>query len=274
MNDPAADRQDLPPLKITVATVTYNAADFLERTIQSVEQQDYPYVEHVVVDGLSKDDTPILLHQYQERNGTSEHRHEINLLMESDRGLYDAMNKAINMATGNYILFLNAGDRFHSAGTLSAIASAAQQESQKSGQLPAVVYGDTHIVDNDGQFLRQRRLTPPEQLTWKSFRYGMLVCHQAFFTRIDLAKNCLYDLRYRFSADFDWCIRLMKRAASIQSPLTNAHLVVADYLDGGLTTKNHRKSLRERFRIMTRHYGWLTTIAMHFFFLFRSVIKK
>lgn len=130
-----------PPLKITVATVTYNAAALMERTIASVEEQNYRHVEHIIVDGNSEDSTLELIHHYQERNSVADIRHEIACLSEPDNGLYDAMNKAIDMATGHYIVFLNAGDRFHSPDTLSLIASAA------ATARPAVVYGDTHLVD-------------------------------------------------------------------------------------------------------------------------------
>ena len=102
-----------PPLKITVATVTYNAAELIDHTIKSVEEQDYPHVEHLIIDGNSQDATLEFVHHYQERNSVATVQHEVNCLSEPDHGLYDAMNKAIDMATGNYIVFLNAGDTFH-----------------------------------------------------------------------------------------------------------------------------------------------------------------
>ena len=102
----------------------------------------------------------------------------------------------------------------------------------------------------------------------------MLVCHQAFFARTDLARTYHYDLRYRFSADFDWCIRIMRHAATHRLPITNAHTVVANYLNEGMTTRNHKASLRERFHIMAHHYGWLPTVAHHAWFVIRSIIKK
>lgn len=260
----------MPPLKITVATVTYNAGALVSRTIKSVEEQTYPYVEHVIVDGNSQDETLEHIHHYQERNSVAAVRHEIQCISEPDEGLYDAMNKAIDMATGDYILFLNAGDVFHSADTLSAIAHCAEESKRR----PAVVYGNTHIVDANGAFERERRLTPPEHLTWRSFKSGMLVCHQAFFAQTRLAKKIHYNLRYRFSADFDWCIRIMRQAARENLPLANARCVVADYLDEGLTTRNHKASLRERFRIMTRHYGLASTLAHHAWFVVRQFTKK
>ena len=96
----------------------------------------------------------------------------------------------------------------------------------------------------------------------------MLVCHQAFWPKASLAPR--YDLRYRFSADFDWCIRILKQARTTH----NTRLTLIDYLDEGLTTRNHRASLLERFRIMTRHYGWPATFLLHAWFVLRAVIKK
>ena len=145
------------PLKITVATVTYNAAALIEATIASVERQNYPWVEHLIVDGNSRDDTLAHVHRYQERNSVAPVRHEIVCISEPDDGLYDAMNKALELATGSYIVFLNAGDRLHDADTLSRVARAAQG----TAELPAVVYGNTDLVDAEGRFVRHRRLAPP-----------------------------------------------------------------------------------------------------------------
>jgi len=260
----------MPPLKITVATVCYNAATLIKRTIASVEEQTYPHVEHLIVDGNSKDETLSHVHHYQERNSLAAVPHEIVCLSEPDNGLYDAMNKAIRMATGHYILFLNAGDRFHSPETLAHVAQATECQLVR----PAVVYGETDLVDEKGNFLRPRRLSPPEKLEWTSFKEGMLVCHQAFFARTDLARKHPYNLKYRFSADFDWCIRLMHEATREQLPFTNLHEVVADYLNEGMTTRHHKASLLERFQIMAHHYGLFTALTEHAHFVLRSFTKK
>lgn len=260
----------MPPLKITVATVTYNAEALIARTIKSVEQQTYAHIEHVIVDGNSQDETLQHVHHYQERNSVAAIHDEIVCISEPDEGLYDAMNKAIDLATGDYIVFLNAGDCFHSPDTLAKVA----QATQETDSLPAVIYGDTNLVDREGKFLRGRRLTPPEHLNWRSFKHGMLVCHQAFFARTDLARQFHYDRQYRFSADFDWCIRIMHEAARLKQPLVNLHRVVADYLSEGLTTQNHKASLRERFIIMGHHYGWVSTILFHIWFVIRNFTHK
>lgn len=261
--------------KITIATVTWNAGNLISRTIHSVESQDYPAVEHLIIDGNSHDDTLTHVHHYQERNSRAEVKHEIVCISEPDEGIYDAMNKALRMATGRYILFLNAGDTLHAPDTLSRVA---QSISEKRESQPAVIYGDTHIVDDEGHFLRRRRLTPPEQLTWRSFQQGMLVCHQSFFARTDIARQYPYDTEhYRLSADFDWCIRIMKHAQTASPKplsLVNSHLVISNYLNEGATTRHHRASLRERFQIMSKHYGLVSTLVLHAWFVLRGILKR
>ena len=242
--------------KFSIITVTYNAAAVIEDTLQSVITQTYKNIEYIIVDGASTDRTMEIIGRYR--------KHIHTVVSEPDRGLYDAMNKGIRLATGDYVCFLNAGDELHEDDTLQLIVHSL---TGLTG-LPDVIYGRTAIVDEEGHFLRMRRLEPPENLTWHSFRQGMLVCHQAFFARRDHAVP--YDLRYRFSADFDWCIRVMKQSHTLH----NTHLVLIDYLNEGMTTRNHRASLRERFRIMCRHYGYVRTVLLHFKFALRLLYKK
>ncbi len=260
----------MPPLKITVATVCYNAGPLIATTIESVAAQTYADVEHLIIDGNSSDDTLQQIHRYQAQNSVSPVAHEIVCISEPDEGLYDAMNKALDQATGDYILFLNAGDAFHSPDTLAHVAALAAQYERR----PAVIYGDTDLVDGEGHFIRNRRLTPPAHLGWRDFRNGMLVCHQAFFASLDLARQIHYDRRYRLSADFDWCIRILRSAEHHKLPVANLHEVVADYLSEGLSTRHHGASLRERFDIMVRHYGLFRTLWQHAWFVIRAVVKK
>lgn len=257
---------------VTIATVTYNAAYTLERTLDSVAGQDYPRIEHLIVDGCSTDATLSLVQRYVAENTRTEHPHHIRLICEHDQGLYDAMNKAILNATGEYIIFLNAGDCLHTPTTISqAIAKADWQRGDSRN--PAVIYGETDLVDAQGHFLRHRRLSTPGRLTSRSFLSGMLVCHQSFYARTDLARQTLYDLRYRFSADYDWCIRLMRVAERRRLPMVNTHDVLTDYLSEGMTTRHHRASLLERLRIMARHYGWAHALAAHAWFVLRAALR-
>ena len=221
-----------PTPKFSIITVTYNAEKVLEDTIQSVISQTYHHVEYIIVDGASKD------------------------------GTLSIIDKAISLASGDYLCFLNAGDCFHEDDTLQQMV-----HSIHGSVLPDVIYGETAIVDKDRHFLHMRRLSTPEKLDWRSFKQGMLVCHQAFFARHTLVEP--YDLNYRYSADFDWCIRIMKKARTLH----NTHLTIIDYLDEGMTTQNRKASLKERFRIMAKHYGWISTAAHHAWFVLRLIIK-
>ena len=248
-------------MKISIITVTYNAASVLKRTLDSVKAQSWQQIEHLIIDGASKDETISMAETYK-----AQCPYEVVILSEPDKGLYDAMNKGLRLATGDYLVFLNAGDTLHAADTLETIVHSAQP-------LPGVLYGDTAITDEQGNFLHLRRLRPPKKLTWKSFRQGMLVCHQAFYALTDIAKNLPYDPRYRYSADVDWCIRVMKEAQKRQLPLVNTQAILADYQEEGQTTIHHRDSLKERFDVMRRHYGLFSTVMMHLWFAVRQLIK-
>ena len=259
--------------RFTVITITYNAAGVLERTLDSVLRQSYLDVEHLIVDGASTDGTLPLAEAYKTRSDDAEGGHTVIIHSEPDHGIYDAMNKGLSQASGDYVVFMNAGDFFPTADTLQQIAHNCHLNEKASDQLPAVLYGNTDIVDNEGRYLRPRRLQPPRELNWRSFRQGMLVCHQAFYARTDLAKNLPFDTRYRFSADVDWCIRVMREADRLDLALSNAGQVVACYTEEGTTTRNHRASLLERYRIMARHYGHVSTFLMHCWFVVRAVFK-
>ena len=261
-------------IKFTVVTITYNAAHCLPRTADSVLGQTWPHVEHIIVDGASKDDTIAVARDYARRSDASDTGHSVSIVSEPDKGLYDAMNKGLRLATGDYIVFLNAGDFFPDSHTLETVVCGGRLEQTPSGRWPAVIYGDTDIVNNDGRYLRPRRLRPPRHLTWRSFMHGMLVCHQAFYARTDIARTQPYNLRYRYSADVDWCIRVMKEARRQRLPLVNAGATLACYTEEGQTTLHHRDSLRERYRVMVSHYGHLPTLLMHCWFVIRAKIKK
>ena len=257
-------------IRFTIVTITYNAEKVLQRTLDSVLSQTYEGVEHLIVDGASKDGTLLLAEHYKAKSDASESGHKVIILSEPDHGIYDAMNKGLTQASGDYIVYMNAGDFFPHADTLEKIVQHCQLNEQPTDELPGVLYGNTDIVDGEGHFLHPRRLQPPAKLTWKSFRNGMLVCHQAFYARTDIAKNQQYDTRYRFSADVDWCIRVMKETERMGLALCNTEMVVANYTEEGATTQNHQASLKERFDVMRRHYGLFSTLVLHAWFVIRS----
>lgn len=257
-------------ITFSIITCTYNAEHELRRTLDSVFEQSYPYVEHIIIDGMSRDGTVGMARSYQEKNASVDSERRVEVVSEPDRGLYDAMNKGIERSTGDYLIFLNAGDVFPGRDTLERVSFCFAD----GEELPAALYGYADIVNDEGHFVCHRHLWPPQELSWKSFKWGMLVCHQSFYARADLAKHNHYDLRYRFSADVDWCIRVMQEAERRHLRLKNVGMVLVNYLEGGMTAKNHQASLKERFRIMVKHYGLLTTLATHAWFVIRSARKR
>ena len=261
-------------IRFTVVTITYNAEAVVGRTLDSVFGQTYEGVEHLIIDGASQDGTLAAVEAYKQRSDESEGEHKVIIQSEPDHGIYDAMNKGLTQASGDYIVFMNAGDTFPSADTLEQVAHSCRLTELPTAELPGVLYGDTNIVDGEGRFLHLRTLRPPKQLTWRSFRQGMLVCHQAFYARTDIAKNVQYDTHYRFSADVDWCIRVMRETERLGLQLCNTGMVVANYLEEGTTTKNHKASLRERYLVMQKHYGVVSAFLMHCWFVVRAFIRK
>ena len=246
---------DLKP-KFSIITVTYNAAPVIRPTLDSVQAQTYTNYEYILVDGGSKDDTVAIA---KESGIVFAH-----IISERDKGIYDAMNKGIALATGDYLCFLNAGDAFYAPDTLQTVVDAIAEEKE----LPEVLYGETAEVDDNRNFVRMRRLQAPKELDWRSFKNGMLVCHQAFYARREIVP--MYDLKYRLSADVDWCIKVMKDAKK----MVNVNATVVNYLQNGISLQYHRKSLIERFNIMCKHYGLLSTIGRHIWFVMRSFVKK
>ena len=242
--------------KFSIITITYNAASVLKPTLESVVAQTYTNYEYILVDGGSKDDTVAIA----KASGID----FAQIISERDKGIYDAMNKGIALATGDYLCFLNAGDAFYSPDTLQRIVDTIADEKE----LPDVLYGETAEVDENRNFVRMRRLQAPKDLHWRSFKDGMLVCHQAFYARREIVP--LYNLEYRLSSDVDWCIRVMKRA----NKMINVNTTVVNYLQNGLSLQYHRKSLIERFKIMSKHYGFVPTVARHIWFVVRALIKR
>lgn len=240
---------------ISIITITYNAADEVERTVRSVARQKFTDFEHIIVDGASRDDTI-----QRARNASKK---TLRILSEPDNGIYDAMNKGLEMARGRYVLFLNAGDELADPDTLAAYSAGIASESD-------IVYGDTTIHDARGRYLRPRHHSAPERLTADSFKNGMLVCHQAFLVRREIAPK--YDLQYRLSADYDWCISCLRNADPAK--IYNLHRVTVHYLEEGATTRNRFRSLSERFMVMGRRYGWPTAVSRHLFFVPRAIYRR
>ena len=238
----------------SIITVTWNAADTILPTLESVRRQTSSDYEMLIIDGASTDDTLSIVNRASIAG--------LRVFSEPDGGLYDAMNKGIARARGRYVMFLNAGDALADDTVLARLA-------MLTGENPGVIYGQTQLVNARREVVGQRHLTAPKRLTVDSFLNGMVVCHQAFVVRSDLVPE--YDLRYRLSADYDWCIRVLK--ASRLNAYAGRKPIIS-YLAEGMTTRHHRASLWERYRIMCHHYGTGRATLAHLGFIPRYIKRR
>jgi glycosyltransferase involved in cell wall biosynthesis len=233
--------------KISIITVVYNGVTLIERTINSVLSQTYQSIEYIIIDGASSDGTLEIIEQYQDKIALTH--------SGKDLGIYDAMNRGLKDATGDYVLFMNAGDELFAEDTIEKIFAININAD--------AYYGNTAVVNSKGEILGDRRLSPPVTLDWKGFKYGMCVSHQSFIARRLLCD--FYDLEYSVSADIDWVIKVLKQSDHI----INTHQYIAKFLEGGTSAKRKKKALLERFKIMVKHYGFFQTVFYHIVILFR-----
>ena len=238
--------------KVSIITITYHAELWLERTMLSVGAQDYPNKEYLIVDGKSMDGTLEIV--FKHRALVTE------TLTERDYGIYDAMNKGIAMATGEYIVFMNAGDVFVDEHALSNI--------MKDAGDADFIYGKALYRDVNGETRPWHKETPPaHELNARSFLNGMVICHQCMIVRRDLVPE--YDLDWSISADIDWSIKLM----DIVKTKYFYDEILVYYLDGGYSGKQKPRSTKERYQICRKHFGFWPT----FFYQFKialGVIKR
>ncbi len=240
---------------VSIITVCYNAKDLIEPTINSIRKQTYDNYEYIIIDGGSSDGTKEIIEQ--NRDAVTKY------ISEKDDGLYYAMNKGLDLATGEYVWFINAGDRIPHKDTLTKII--------ESSYLPQdIYYGKTKIINKKGEVIGFRRLQEPENLNKNSFLWGMLVCHQSAIVRRSLAQY--YDTRYKIDADFEWLLSVIEK--SNPTLIRHSSRTYCYFLEGGLARKNMWKANLERYRIMIKHYGFFKTTFYNILMVFRYIRDK
>lgn len=238
--------------KISIITVVFNGKSLIERTIKSVLVQNYPHIEYIIIDGASTDGTLDIIN-----------KHAANIqkvISEKDKGIYDAMNKGLTVATGDYVLFLNAGDELYSDSTIKDVFASSTDAD--------VYYGNTAVVDELRNVLGDRRLTPPSTLTWKSFKFGMSVSHQSFIPKRSLCEP--YTLEYQLGSDIDWIIKILKKANKV----VYTNIYISKFLEGGVTSNKRTLAWKERFDVLSKHYGFFQNLANHIYIGTRFLIHK
>jgi glycosyltransferase len=183
-------------MKVTIITATYNSSATIEDTLRSVASQDHPTVEHVIIDGLSKDDTLVRVKQYP---------HVAQIVAEKDKGIYDAMNKGISMSTGEVIGILNSDDFYSSTSVLSKVADTFQRTGCDA------LYGDLVYVDKDNTE-RVVRYWKSGQYQEDAFKWGWMPPHPTFFVRRSLyEKYGLFNLDMKTAADYELMLRIIHK---------------------------------------------------------------
>jgi len=234
-------------MKISIITVAYNSAATIADTLHSVSQQTHDDIEHIVIDGGSKDGTLAVI----QRHGA----HVAKLVSESDRGIYDAMNKGLTLATGDVIGFLNADDLLASPNSVAAIASAAAGDYD-------TIYGDLVYVKRDhvGQVVRR----------WRSgyfhadrLRFGWMPPHPTFYVKRSLLEEIgSFDTSLRIAADYDFMMRCLTRPGARATYIAE---VLVSMRMGGISNRSVKSVWRkstEDLSIMRRHHiGGLLTLA-------------
>jgi len=183
-------------MKISIITATYNSATTVKDTFESVLKQTYDNFEYIVVDGLSKDNTVDVIKEYEPKfNG------RMKWVSEKDKGLYDAMNKGIAMATGDVIGILNSDDFYTSTDILQLVA-----ESMQNGETDAV-YGDIHFV-NDDNLDKCVRYYSSHIFSRRLMRFGFMPAHPSFYCKRDVyTRYGAFNTKYKIGADFESLLR-------------------------------------------------------------------
>jgi glycosyltransferase involved in cell wall biosynthesis len=220
-------KKDHTPL-VSIVTVVFNAKDDVEKTIKSVMNQTYNNIEHIVIDGSSNDGTVEVIKKYE--------NHIDYWISQEDDGIYDAMNKGIKAAKGDWINFMNAGDVFFEPKTLDKVGFGMHKES-------SLIYGNS-IINNKVEFT-----APLNQL-----KYGVIMaCHQSMFFSLDLKHRSYvyYDLSYRVNADYE----LVNRLYLAFNSFSKLNQTIAKYKGDGFSTLFIWQLRRDRYRALYNNYG-------------------
>jgi glycosyltransferase len=238
-------------MKFTIITVAYNSARTIGDTLRSVAAQTYPDIEHLVIDGASKDTT---LEQVRVHG-----KHVARLISEPDRGIYDAMNKGLGMASGEWIGFLNADDMFASPDSVAQLAAAAMPEAVN------LLYGDLDYVEevDTTRVVRQWRSGSFEP---RQLRYGWMPPHPTFYVRRERFGHERFNTRYRIAADYDYMLRCLLRP---EASIAHVPHVLVHMRNGGASNRSAKalwRKSREDLAVMRAHGvgNTLTLLAKNF----------
>lgn len=222
---------------ISVITVVLNGQDTIEKTLKSILTQDYDNIEYLIINGGSKDKTNKIIQNY-----INDVDYYIN---ELDQGIYDAMNKGIRAATGDYLMFLNAGDSFANSETLTQVANEIA-----ISNWPDIVYGNTNIMSEKGRFIKE--LKPLKFIKLNLTLFGTrTVCHQSILVKKSITP--LYSTDYRLKGELAWYYDILKITSN--PSIRKLNIPISNYSLGGLSDTLFSKEIIERIKVIADKNG-------------------
>jgi glycosyltransferase involved in cell wall biosynthesis len=232
-------------MKISIITATYNSASTIKECIESVNAQTYKNIEHIIIDGASKDNTLEIINNLPNR--------VTKIVSEPDKGIYDAMNKGIKAATGDVIGILNSDDFFTSDNIIEIVV-----ENFKNCDIDAL-YGDVHFVNPD-DITKSVRYYSSAIFKPSLFRFGFMPAHPSFYMKRECyEKYGLYSLDYKIASDYDLLIRYLHRE-KIKYKYINKDFVTMR--TGGVSTENFNSivTLNKEIVRACKKYGIYTNM--------------
>jgi glycosyltransferase involved in cell wall biosynthesis len=226
-------KANIESISLSVITVVYNGAALLEQTIRSVAEQTYPFIEYIVVDGASTDKTLDIIHQHQSVI--------TKWISEKDTGIYNAMNKGIAMANGQWICLLNSGDVFVDHQTVQMIVDALTQSADYD-----IVYGNILVKNKTGDLIEKVASKPCN-------KHRMIFCHQSAFVKTELLRKYPFDEQYRMSAD----LKFFKQCYIAHHKFLQLHFPVVVYNTEGVSNTRRIDGLKENIRVIKEMDKWL-----------------
>jgi glycosyltransferase involved in cell wall biosynthesis len=242
-----ARRNDTGMPLVTIITVIYNDVEHIEDIIINVTGQTYPNIEYIIIDGGSSDGTLDVINKYADKIDY--------WVSEGDKGIYDAMNKGVSAATGEWVNFMNAGDAFYRSTTIAEVIEVIPVSAD-------LVYGHTYYKEND-------KLTLIKTYNVEQLWMSMICSHQSLFVRTDILKKHPFDIRYKISSDFDFIYYCYVK----KHIFFDTDNIIAVHSVDGISEQNIIMRMMERWRIVNKYTPSLKMNIFYFKLLFRKIMR-
>jgi len=236
-------RTDIPV--VSIVTVVFNDGEKIEELIHDVTNQTYPNIEYIIIDGGSTDGTLDIIKKYADKIDY--------WVSESDKGIYDAMNKGVSIATGEWVNFMNAGDAFYRPTTIAEVIEAMPPSAD-------LVYGHTYYKENE-------KLTLITTYNVEDLWMSMICSHQSLLVRTDILKKHPFNIRYKISSDFDFIYYCYVN----RYRFFDTKKIIAVHAVDGVSEQNIITRMMERWRIVNSYTPSLKVNIFYVKLLFRKV---